>query len=228
MTRKLLFEAVRDFAPGRVFKPEIVPLINAVADALGLPKDTAPAGRTDPALVGAAPDPELVAQLKIDEGLRLKAYPDPLSVLGKACSARRLDMMDYRRVPGWERMPGAPWTIGYGHTGSDVHEGLVWTPAQAEAGLIADAADHNADLALELPWIARLDPVRRRVLQNMAFNLGVGSATSGKGLLGFRNTLEYVRTGQWAEASAGMLASKWARQVGDRAARLARQMKTGA
>lgn len=47
MTRKLLFDAVRPFAPGKVFKPEVVPLIDAVADALGLPKDAVTAGRVD-------------------------------------------------------------------------------------------------------------------------------------------------------------------------------------
>ena len=30
------------------------------------------------------------------------------------------------------------WTIGWGHTGSDVHEGLVWTREQAIAALKRD------------------------------------------------------------------------------------------
>lgn len=218
MSRKALFDAVRPFAPEGRLSAELVPLIDAVADALGLPVE----GR------GTAPDPELIAQLKIDEGLRLKAYPDPLSALGKACEARGLDVTEYRSVPGWQGLKGGPWTIGYGHTGPEVHEGLTWTEGKAEAQLAADAAIHNAELALELPWVAGLDPVRRRVLQNMAFNLGVGVAGGSKGLLGFRNTLEYVRTGDYGRAADGMLASRWARQVGQRAVRLARQMRTGA
>lgn len=147
--------------------------------------------------VAEGADPELVAQLKIDEGLRLTAYKDTVGV----------------------------WTVGYGH--AHVAPGTVWTQAQAEAQLIKDMADHNADLALELPWVEKLDPVRCRVLQNMAFNLGVGSVARGNGLLGFRNTLEYVRTGQYAKAAAGMRSSKWAGQVGARAERLAKQMETG-
>ena len=143
------------------------------------------------------PDRELIEQLKIDEGCRLTAYKDTVGV----------------------------WTVGYGH--AHVPPGTVWTQAEAEAQLIKDVEDHNADLAIELPWVANLDPVRRRVLQNMAFNLGVGSATSGKGLLGFKNTLEYARTGQYDNAATNMLASKWAKQVGQRAVRLARQMRTG-
>lgn len=148
---------------------------------------------------GVQPDPLLVEQLKKDEGLRLKAYKDTVGV----------------------------WTIGYGHTGPEVKPGLVWTEAQAEAALVEDILEHNAKLAAALPWVSGLDPVRRRVLQNMAFNLGLGSASKGTGLLGFKNTLEFVRTGQYDKAADGMLASKWARQVGNRAVRLAKQMRTG-
>ena len=47
------------------------------------------------------------------EGLRLTAYPDPGT-------------------------GGAPWTIGYGHTGPDVHPGLTITQQQAENLLARD------------------------------------------------------------------------------------------
>lgn len=141
---------------------------------------------------GTTPDAALIAQLKIDEGCRLIAYKDTVGV----------------------------WTVGYGH--AHVAPGTVWTQAKAEAQLIEDVAEHNAKLVKAIPWVANLDPVRRRVLFNMAFNLGIA------GLLGFKNTLEYVRTGQYDEAATNMLASKWAHQVGQRAGRLAKQMRTGA
>ena len=54
------------------------------------------------------------------ESLRLIAYPDPGT-------------------------GGAPWTVGYGHTGDDVFESLVITESQANQWLIEDtdkAADH--------------------------------------------------------------------------------------
>lgn len=142
-------------------------------------------------------DPLLIAALKQDEGLRLTAYRDTVGV----------------------------WTVGYGH--AHVDPNTVWTQSKAEAQLIEDVAEHNTKLAAAIPWLETLDPVRRRVLQNMAFNLGIGSAASGKGLLGFRNTLEFVRTGQYDRAAAGMLASKWAKQVKGRAVRLANEMRTG-
>lgn len=83
--------------------------------------------------------PAGLAQLKNEEGLRLTAYPDPLS-------------------------GGAPWTIGYGHTGPEVHQGLKWTKAQAEAALAADVAKAETGVEKALPWTSGLDPVRRDVL----------------------------------------------------------------
>ncbi len=136
------------------------------------------------------------AALKTDEGCRLHAYPDPLT-------------------------GASPWTIGYGHTGLDVHPALVWTQDQAEAALALDIDRHGDALARALPWIERLDPVRAAVLINMAFNLGV------PGLLAFKNTLAAVRGGAYIRAANGMRASLWARQVGRRAERLAVEMETG-
>ncbi len=189
MSRDAMFDAVRPFAPGQKFTPAMVAAGDAFADALGLPREG----------TAANVDPELLAQLAIDEGCRLKAYLDTVGV----------------------------WTAGYGH--AHVAPGTVWTQAQADAQLRIDAAEHNARLAKHLPWIAQLDPVRRRVLQNMHFNMGWDDVrTSAKeGLSGFVNTLEHVRAGRYGQAADGMLASKWAKQVGQRAVRLAKQMRDG-
>lgn len=89
----------------------------------------------------------LIPDLERDEGLRLSAYPDPLS-------------------------GGEPWTIGYGHTGN-VHPGTVWTPEQATAALQADVAHVEALLDIQLPWWRQLDDIRQDVLVNMGFNMGV-------------------------------------------------------
>lgn len=145
----------------------------------------------------------LAKDIRRDEGLRLEAYPDPLT--------------------GAE-----PWTIGYGHTGPEVHRGLVWTPAEAETALIADIA-HACELLDEhLPWWRRLCDGRQDVLVNMAFNMGWLSPDGAHGLGTFRQTLEAIRKGRWEDAHDGMLMSAWARQVGARARRLATQMLIGA
>jgi GH24 family phage-related lysozyme (muramidase) len=41
----------------------------------------------------------------------------------------------------------APWTIGWGSTGPDIHAGLIWTQAQCDARLAAQLARFVADVA---------------------------------------------------------------------------------
>jgi lysozyme len=87
--------------------------------------------------------------------------------------------------------------------------------------LMNDLKRVEIDLDKHLPWWSQLDTVRQRVLIDMCFNLGI------KGLLGFKNTLAYVKAGQYKQAKTNMLKSKWASQVGKRAQRLAAMMETG-
>jgi lysozyme len=108
-------------------------------------------------------------------------------------------------------------TIGIGRNLDD--RGISVT--EAEFLCRNDVADVMAGFDRELPWWRTLDEVRQRVLVNMGFNLGV------KGLLGFRNTLELVRCGKYLDAAQHMLDSKWAKQVGPRALRLATMMRDG-
>jgi len=108
-------------------------------------------------------------------------------------------------------------TIGVGRNLTDT--GI----SESEAFLLLSNDIDRAweDLTEALPWVEDLDEVRQHVLLNMAFNLGLA------GLLKFRNTLALIRRGDYAGAAKGMLASKWASQVGERAKRLAHQMETG-
>lgn len=139
----------------------------------------------------------LIPDLKSDEGFRSHAYPDPLS--------------------GAE-----PWTIGYGATGPDIGPDTVWTEGRATDDLEARVASLTAQLAISFSeWWDKIGDLRQDVLVNMAYNLGV------HGLLAFHNTLTMVGAGNYAGAARGMLASAWARQVRNRATRLALQMETG-
>lgn len=112
------------------------------------------------------------------------------------------------------------WTIGVGRL-IDKRKGGKLSPDEIDYLLGNDVSRFEAELDARLPWWRDLNGVRQRVLLNMAFNLGTA------GLLGFKNTLAAVKAGEWAKAASGMLASKWARQVGERAKRLAHMMKTG-
>ncbi|MBU9679699.1 glycoside hydrolase family protein [Burkholderia multivorans] len=108
-------------------------------------------------------------------------------------------------------------TIGVGRNLTDV--GI--TDAECDLLLSNDIDRTVTWLDRNLSWWRQLDAVRQRVIVNMAFNMG-GS------LLTFTNTLAAMKRGDYAAAADGMLASKWATQVGARATRLAAMMRSGA
>lgn len=66
-----------------------------------------------------------------------------------------------------------------------------------------------------------LDPVRRGVIINMLFNMGIVRVQK------FKKMLSALATKQWDVAAAEMLDSKWAKQVGHRAEELAEIMRKG-
>jgi lysozyme len=66
-----------------------------------------------------------------------------------------------------------------------------------------------------------LNDTRKAVLLNMCFNLGI------TGLLEFKNTLAFIGAGDFERAANGMLASRWAKQVGRRAIELSEMMRKG-
>lgn len=134
--------------------------------------------------------PELITDLKRDEGCVLHSYRDSLGI----------------------------WTIGYGH--AHVAPGLTWTQSQADAALVSDVTKIATELIAHLPWITSLSQVRQDALFNMAFNLGVD------GVLGFHNTLSFIQHGDYNRAADNMLQSLWARQVHQRANRLAEMIRT--
>lgn len=138
----------------------------------------------------------LLSDLEQEEGLRLVAYPDP-------------------------RSGGPPWTIGCGHTGREVHPGLVWTPADAVTALRADVTAVTTGLTTAIPWWLGLDDPRQDVLVDMAFNLGI------HGLFEFDTFLLLVKEGNYSHAALDMMGTAWAHQVGHRADRLSQQMAKG-
>lgn len=108
-------------------------------------------------------------------------------------------------------------TIGIGRN----LDGQGISKDEARFLLTNDVALVQTQLKEALPWIYRLDRPRQAVLENMAFNMGI------TGLMGFRKTLASIESGNYLLASEQMMASDWAAQVGQRAARLSQQMATG-
>lgn len=124
------------------------------------------------------------------------------------------------------------------------HEGLRLKPYRCSAGKLTIGVGRNIEevgiteeeamtlLANDINWVigeldrrvpafANLNEVRRRVLIDMGFNLGIGR------LMKFRRMLAALEAENYARAAVEMMDSRWARQVGNRAARLKRMMETG-
>lgn len=112
------------------------------------------------------------------------------------------------------------WTIGVGRL-IDKRKGGRLTDPEIDYLLANDIAEKTAEVARALAWFNDLDEVRRNTLIAMAFQMGTA------GLLGFRNTLEMVKAGDYKAAGRGMLQSRWAQQTPLRAERMARQMELG-
>lgn len=108
-------------------------------------------------------------------------------------------------------------TIGIGRNLAD--RGL--TDSEIAFLLENDIKEVVQNLSTNLPWFNNLDDVRQEVLINMCFNMGWPKLSQ------FKNTLNLVKEGKYNEASIAMLNSLWAKQVGNRAVRLANMMKTG-
>ena len=109
-------------------------------------------------------------------------------------------------------------TIGYGRNLDDC--GI--SQSEASVMLINDIMNCEKQLQAKIPDIYNgLDEVRKSVLLNMCFNLGIN------GLLGFKNTLAFVKAGDWERAANNMLVSRWAKQVGRRAIELSELMRKG-
>ena len=108
-------------------------------------------------------------------------------------------------------------TIGYGRNLTD--RGL--SNSEAEYLLANDIQEVIDGLRKSYWWFDTINEVRQEVVINMAFNLGLA------GFAKFRNTVGYISDGNYKQAAANMLKSKWAIQVGYRARELAREMETG-
>jgi lysozyme len=147
----------------------------------------------------------LEAELRRDEGVRYVIY------------------LDTAKPP--KRTTG----VGHNIDVAPLPAGWVFplTDAQVNQLLDRDVATTLAKLDRALPWWRQLDEVRQRVLANMCFNMGIGDASTGKGLLGFRNTLAAMQRGAYSVAAAGMKNSAWYWQVKQRAVRLCAAMETG-
>lgn len=108
-------------------------------------------------------------------------------------------------------------TIGIGRNLEDA--GI--TREEALMLLDNDIARVRREVERAFPWFSRLNPARKDVVLNMAFNLGLSRFRR------FRKTIAAIKARDWEQAAREMLTSLWARQVGRRARELAEIMRRG-
>lgn len=103
-------------------------------------------------------------------------------------------------------------TIGYGRNLED--RGI--TEAEAETMLDNDIQSIEQGLVASFDFYKDLDDMRKAVLIDLGFNLGMA------GLKGFKKMLKALEQGDYPEAAIQLLDSRYARQVTNRAMELAR------
>ncbi len=122
--------------------------------------------------------PNGISVLKHFENCSLSAYPDPAS-------------------------GGAPWTIGWGHTGNEVVPGLVWTQAVADSQLLADLA--SREMAVSCSVTRSVTQGQFDALVDFVYNVGAGNFESS-------TLLKLVNAGDADGAIAQF--SRWNRAAG--------------
>lgn len=138
-------------------------------------------------------------QLKKHEGEKLTAYKDTVGILTVGVGHNCVSSP----VPGVEKV------------------GDRITQEMSDKLFREDVENHNEELLQRLPWVDDLDDVRKATMFNLMFNMG------WKTLSTFKNTLNLIKEGNYKQAAAALLMSKYASQVGRRANELAKQLETG-
>lgn len=165
----------------------------------------------------------ILDQLVLHEGIKLQPYRDTEGfwtiLCGYNLSARGWLFIEQtlgRRVVPTDVTAGRPFGRVEGLTRDD-----------ALRVLAADVDRVEAAVKVHFPTYLALDPVRRRVVLDMAFNMGFRA-------LGFKATIAAVKARDWSTAARELYKSKWAYQVGDgpgkkrdRCDRLAQMLLTG-
>lgn len=142
-----------------------------------------------------------IRELQTDEGYRLRVYDDATG----------------QEIGPGSVVTGHP-TIGYGRALDAVH-GLT---AEEVDYLFSNDLLEVEDALLRLAWFALLDPIRRGVMVNLAYNMGVNE------LCMFTHMIAAMQAKDWKTAADQLQTSEWAGQVQkSRRDRLLLQLQTG-
>ena len=155
-------------------------------------------------------------QLILHEDLRLEVYKCPAGYwtigVGRNLETKSLSRDEQQYILGYDELTPQQVINILKRRGITKEEALVL--------LAHDIQDCEQDLR-QFEWFDRLDPVRRKVVLDMRFNLGPG------GFREFKKMIAALAQGDYKAAAAEMVNSAWYRQVGTRARRLVEMMRTG-
>jgi len=155
-------------------------------------------------------------QLILHEGLKLRPYRCPAGYwtigVGRNLETKSLSKGEQQYILGCDGLNRQQVIDLLKRRGITKEEALVL--------LAHDIQDCEQDLR-QFEWFGRLDPVRRKVVLDMRFNLGPG------GFRGFRKMIAALARGDYKRAADEMVDSAWYHQVGIRARRLVEMMRTG-
>ena len=111
-------------------------------------------------------------------------------------------------------------TIGVGRN-VDKAGGLGLSDDEVDYLLQNDIDRVSGELDSEYEWFAGLDEVRHDAMIDISFNLGQTR------LRAFKKALAAMSEGDWGEAAAQFMDSRWSGQVGNRAKELTEMIRTG-
>lgn len=153
----------------------------AVAVALPIPPDCPP-----PASVRSV-GPRGTALIKQFEG----------------CARRRADgQFEAYPDPG---TGAAPWTIGWGATGAEIHTGLVWSQAECDARLARDLVRYARDVSRAIAAAPTM-PNQFDALVSFHYNTGaIAKATLTKLHVAGRHAEAAAEFGKWVNAGGKRL-----------------------
>ena len=155
-------------------------------------------------------------QLILHEGLKLETYRCPAGYwtigVGRNLEAKSLSKGEQQYILGRDGLTPQQVINLLKQRGITKEEALML--------LAHDIQDCEQDLK-RFGWFDRLDPVRRKVVLDMRFNLGPG------GFRGFRKMIAALERDDYDTAADEMVDSAWYHQVGNRSKRLVAMMRTG-
>lgn len=173
----------------------------------------------------------VVAQLIIDEAIMLKPYYCPSGFLtvgvgrnlegkgmswGEMISLIKLNPERKARFPhDYETLDGETLLMAL------IRDMKINGITRDEAMMLLknDITECDDELRRRIKWYDRAPEDLREVLINMCFNMGIRT------MMTFKNTLFYMGANEYERAAVNMLKSRWARQVKDRAKRLAERVR---